>query len=128
MDLFKILFLHLFEMDSDLPKISSPEDISVLTVAQLNRLLKHHGLTVQGKKPYKVQRLCEFYNFSFEAGSFQFVLSRVRDTKSGWTKDIRRAPGIVLQQISQYLLKCHNTATHIQSEDIELFTPQNLRR
>ena len=108
--------------------ITSPQSFLSLGVRELNDLLKSHGLKVGGKKQFKIARLCEVYGFSSEPGSFQSVLASVRGTRSGWIKDIRKAPQIELCQVSSYLLKAHKTTTHIKSDDIEIFTPQNLRR
>ena len=108
--------------------VKCPEDLSSLSIRDLNILLKHHGLKISGKKNFKVERLCEVYGFTSVPGSFQSVLADVRLTKVGWTKDIRKAPEVELCQVSSYLLKAHKTTTHLCHDDLEIFTPQNLKR
>ena len=72
--------------------------------------------------------LCSALGFSSSPGSFQTVLATVRNTNQGWTKDIRKCPFISLSDVTEYLLRAHDTVTHTQSGDIELFDRKNLRQ
>lgn len=104
------------------------EDIHSLNGKQLGQLLKHHGRGTSGKKTHKISVLYQLYGFTNEPGTFSRVLSDIKSTKKGWTKDIRQAPAIGMREVVDYLLKSHDTVTHTSSGDIEVFTAANLRR
>ena len=91
-------------------------------------LLKRHGKSVKGRKSHKISVACEVLGFTTDLGSFNRVLVDIKNTKTGWTKDIRRAPAIGMREVVDYLLKSHDTMTHTTSGDIEVLNAANLRR
>ena len=109
-------------------RITSIKDIEILSAKDINCLLKQHGQCCKGSKGHKISKLCEIYGFASEPLSFQNVLAKVKNTTTGWTKDIRQSPTFELIKISNYLLKAHETVSHVPSNDIELFTKENLKR
>ena len=108
-------------------QISSIKDIELLSAKEISDILKRHGQSRKGSKAHKISKICEIYGLSSEPLSFQNILAKVKNTTTGWTKDIRQSPTFELIKISNYLLKAHETVSHVPSNDIELFNKENLK-
>lgn len=72
--------------------------------------------------------MCDVLQLDFKKTDFQKVLANVRNTKQGWTKDIRQCPAVSLYEVTDYLLRSHDTVTHTDSGNLESFNVQNLKR
>ena len=49
-------------------------------------------------------RLTELWGFAAEPGSFQQIFGDVKNRKTGWTKDMRKAHSFHESSISKYIL------------------------
>ena len=113
------MFLFLLQRSSD---------VSHLNAKQLNAILKAVGKTLKGKKQHKMTLVCELLDFSgVNTDSFLHIITKLRNTNDGWTKDICNAPGVTMAEVENYLLRCYNPVTHTISGDFEVFSAENLR-
>ena len=79
-------------MNLKMNRITSVKDFEILSAKDINCLLKQHGQCCKGSKAHKISKLCEIYGFASEPLSFQNILAKVKNTTTGWTKDIRQSP------------------------------------
>ena len=50
----------------------------------------------------------------------------IKSQKDGWGKDLRKSPAVTLADVTDYLLKAHDSVTHTTSGDLEKFSKGNL--
>lgn len=74
--------------------ISCAADVNKLSAKQLNSLLRSNGKPARGSHRHKIVVLCEVLGLTDEPESFQHLLTQVKQSKTGWIKDIRKCPAV----------------------------------
>jgi hypothetical protein len=108
--------------------IKSAIEVDKLSAKELNAILKHYGKSATGNRRHKIVLVCELLGIKDEPGTFCHVLNEVKQSKTGWTKDIRKCPAVTLNAVVDYLLRSHDTVTHTETGHFETFTVDNMKR
>ena len=76
--------------------ISCAADVNKLSAKQVNDILRSHGKPASGSRRHKIVVVCELYGVKDDPESFQHLLTEVKKSKFGWTKDLRKCPAVTL--------------------------------